>query len=134
MIFVDASAIIAIMTREPGHERLVAALESAESMITSPIALFEATAGLCRKRGLTVESARTEIQAFLDICGVETVAISPEIGLEALTAFDRFGKGRGSKAQLNLGDCFAYAAAKRHNAALLFTGSDFIATDITPAT
>jgi ribonuclease VapC len=48
----------------------------------------------------------------------------------ALAAFSRFGKGRGHPAQLNLGDCFAYAMAKNHRLALLFKGEDFDKTDI----
>ena len=48
----------------------------------------------------------------------------------ALVAFSRYGKGRGHPAQLNLGDCFAYAVAKNHRTALLFKGADFDKTDI----
>jgi ribonuclease VapC len=133
VIFVDASAIIAIMTREADCDRLVTALEQAPSAITSPIAFFKAVAGLCRKKALPVEESRSEVEAFLALCGVEIVPITPEIGGEAISAFDRFGKGRGHPAQLNMGDCFAYAAARRHHAALLFTGSDFSATGIAAA-
>src|ERR1035437_9238021 len=51
----------------------------------------------------------------------------------ALSAFSRYGKGRGHPAQLNLGDCFAYAVAKNHRRALLFKGDDFDKTDIRSA-
>jgi ribonuclease VapC len=51
----------------------------------------------------------------------------------ALEAFSRYGKGRGHPAQLNLGDCFAYAAAKNYRTSLLFKGEDFNNTDIRPA-
>lgn len=133
MIFVDASAIIAIMTQETDCDRLIAALEEAPQAITSPIALFEAVAGLCRKRALTADHARSHVAAFLTVCGIEVVPITPEIGENALSAFDRYGKGRGHPAQLNLGDCFAYAATKRHKAELLFTGNDLGHTDIAVA-
>ena len=36
-------------------------------------------------------------------------------------------------AQLNLGDCFAYAMAKNHGTALLFKGEDLDKTDIPAA-
>jgi ribonuclease VapC len=130
MIFVDASAIVAIMTREPGHETLILALESAAAAITSPISVYEATAGLCRKRQISVADARQRVASFLGLSQITILAISPAAGDAALDAFDRFGKGRGNAAQLNLGDCFAYAMAKCHDAALLFTGNDFTATDI----
>ena len=48
----------------------------------------------------------------------------------ARAAFDRFGKGKGHPAQLNFGDCFAYALAKSLSAPLLFKGADFAATDV----
>ena len=134
MIFVDASAIVAIMTREPGHVNLTLALESADTAITSPISVYEATAGLCRKRQISVADARQLVSSFLGLSQIAILAISPAAGEAALDAFDRFGKGRGNAAQLNLGDCFAYAMAKCHDAALLFTGNDFTSTDITAAT
>ena len=51
----------------------------------------------------------------------------------ALDAFSRYGKGRGHPAQLNMGDCFAYAVAKTYRTALLFKGDDFSKTDIRSA-
>ncbi len=51
----------------------------------------------------------------------------------ALVAFSRYGKGRRHLAQLNLGDCFAYAVAKNHQTTLLFKGEDFDKTDLRPA-
>ena len=51
----------------------------------------------------------------------------------ALAAFSRYGNGRGHPAQLNLGDCFAYAMAKNARTVLLFKGEDFDKTDIRPA-
>ncbi len=36
-------------------------------------------------------------------------------------------------AQLNMGDCFAYACARAQNAPLLFKGEDFLQTDINDA-
>ena len=51
----------------------------------------------------------------------------------ALAAFSRYGKGRGHPAQLNLGDCFAYAVATNQRTTLLFKGEDFDKTDLRPA-
>jgi ribonuclease VapC len=39
----------------------------------------------------------------------------------------------GHPAQLNFGDCMAYAVAKVHNAPLLYKGDDFSRTDIRSA-
>ena len=48
----------------------------------------------------------------------------------ARTAYQRFGKGSGHAARLNLGDCFAYALARALGEPLLFKGDDFTMTDI----
>ena len=47
----------------------------------------------------------------------------------ARKAFRRFGRGR-HVANLNFGDCFAYALAKETSATLLFKGHDFERTDV----
>jgi ribonuclease VapC len=44
----------------------------------------------------------------------------------------KYGKGR-HEAQLNLGNCFAYALAKQAGEPLLYKGRDFVHTDIVPA-
>jgi len=129
-MFVDASAIVAILTREPEADALADLLDDALSPITSPIAIFEATLGICRKRQASVEQAAEEVREFLDLAGVRAVSITDQEAHTALTAFSTYGKGRGHPAQLNLGDCFAYAMAKNHRIALLFKGEDFDKTDI----
>lgn len=129
-MFVDASAIVAILTREPGADELADLLEDAPAPITSPIAIFEATLGICRKREARVDEAAKEIREFLVVAGVATATITDQEAQTALAAFSRFGKGRGHPAQLNLGDCFAYAMAKNHRVELLFKGEDFDKTDI----
>ncbi|HEY6425342.1 MAG TPA: type II toxin-antitoxin system VapC family toxin [Pseudonocardiaceae bacterium] len=51
----------------------------------------------------------------------------------ARAAYRYFGKGSGHPAQLNFGDCFAYALAKSADEPLLFKGDDFSSTDLLPA-
>jgi ribonuclease VapC len=132
-MFVDASAIVAILTREPEADALADVLESALSPITSPIAIFEATLGICRKRHASVEEAEQDVGELLGLAGVRTVSVTDKEAHTALAAFSRYGKGRGHPAQLNLGDCFAYALAKNHRTTLLFKGEDFDKTDLRPA-
>ena len=132
-MFVDASAIVAILTREPDADALADLLESARSPITSPIAVFEAALGICRKRHVSVEEAQADIREFLGVAEIRAVSITEREAETALAAFSRYGKGRGHPAQLNLGDCFAYAMARNHRTALLFKGDDFSQTDIAPA-
>ena len=51
----------------------------------------------------------------------------------AVTAFERYGKGRKHRASLNFGDWLSYACAKAHGAKLLFKGGDFVHTDVARA-
>jgi ribonuclease VapC len=132
-MFVDASAIVAVLTREPEADAFADAMEGARSPITSPIAVFEAVLGICRKRHASVAEAQADVGEFLRIAGVRTVPITDVDAETALDAFARYGKGRGHPAQLNLGDCFAYAVARQHRASLLFKGDDFDKTDIQAA-
>ena len=133
-MFVDASAIVAILTREPEADNLADTLEKARTPITSPIAIFEATLGICRKRHASVEEAEQDVGEFIELAGVRIEPITDKEARTALAAFSRYGKGRGHPAQLNLGDCFAYAMAKNARTGLLFKGDDFDKTDILPAT
>lgn len=132
-MFVDASAIVAILTREPEADELADLLDAAPAPITSPIAFFEAALGICRKRQASVEEAEEDVRDFLEVAGIELVPITAKEAETALSAFSRYGKGRGHPAQLNLGDCFAYAVAKNHRRTLLFKGDDFNQTDIRTA-
>jgi ribonuclease VapC len=128
--FIDASAIVAILTNEDDAQNLTDAIEAASECFTSPIAIFEATLGLCRKRHSSVLEAYGDVLQFLGIAKVESFAVEASDAKTALDAFSRFGKGRGHPAQLNMGDCFAYAMAVSREATLLFTGNDFDKTDV----
>jgi ribonuclease VapC len=133
-MFIDASAIVAILTREPEADNLVDTLEKARTPITSPIAIFEAALGVCRKRYASVEEAEQDVGEFLELAGVRIEPVTDKEARTALAAFSRYGKGRGHPAQLNLGDCFAYAMAKNARTGLLFTGEGFDKADILSAT
>ncbi len=129
-MFVGASAIVAILTREPEADAMADLLESASAPITSPIAVFEAVAGICRKRSASVEEGEQIVREFIANAGIEVIPITMKDAETALAAFARYGKGRGNPAQLNLGDCFAYACAKNHRTAMLYKGDDFARTDV----
>lgn len=132
-MFVDASAIIAILAGEPDAAVLADALDGADKRITSPIAIFEAVIGLCRVRHATIEEAEADVAEFLRLADISCRPLTAQDAHEALVAFSRYGKGRSHPAQLNLGDCFAYAAARTQVVPILFKGNDFTKTDIEPA-
>jgi ribonuclease VapC len=133
VIVVDASAIVAMLTREADADMLLTTLETAGPAETTPVAVYEAVLGVSRKRQWSVAEAEAHVRDFLEAAGVSVQPIQPETAHVALEAFARYGKGRGHPARLNLGDCFIYAQAKAGGASLLYKGDDFSKTDIESA-
>ena len=132
MIFVDASAMIAMMAGEPDADELADRLGAETQRLCSALSVWETVAGLCRAYIFSVRSARAQVESFVELNGLKLVGIGErELDL-ATQAYAEFGRGR-HPAALNMGDCFAYACAKANRAKLLFTGDDFSKTDITPA-
>ncbi|MGH3803053.1 MAG: type II toxin-antitoxin system VapC family toxin [Pseudonocardiaceae bacterium] len=71
-----------------------------------------------------------------DLCTRATLVIEPVTADQAAiarAAYRDFGKSSSHSAQLNFGDCFAYALAKSADEPLLFKGEGFSRTDLTPA-
>lgn len=128
-MFVDASAIVAIVIGESEAPALAARLGQARAATTSPVAVYEAVMGIARAGRLDVSDAEALVSGFLAESRVEVVPITGAIGRLALDAVKRFGKGR-HPAQLTMGDCFAYACARESAQPLLFKGDDFPLTDI----
>jgi ribonuclease VapC len=111
-MFVDATAIVDILNKEPEADTFAEAIEQHAGGLTSAIAVFEATLALCRIRHVTIEEAAADVHEFMSVCGGSTYAITAAETRTALAAFARYGKGRGHPARLNMGDCFAYAMAR----------------------
>jgi ribonuclease VapC len=128
-MFLDASAIIAIIAQEEDASSLAARLDRAGQVHTSPIALFEAALGLARIGNVAPSAVLPVLEQFVDETDAVTMPIDAETGRVAIEAFERFGRGR-HPAALNLGDCFAYACARRLDTTLLCKGNDFPRTDV----
>ena len=129
MIFIDASALVSMLTDEVDGDTLADKLAASLPAITSAVAVYETVAALVRKRAYSVAEARRIVDEFITTADVAVVSISEVEMRLAIDAFEQYGKGR-HPARLNMGDCFAYACAKAHNAPLLFKGDDFDRTDI----
>ena len=128
-MFVDASALTAMMTDEDDARELLSRLQQARIRITSPLAVWETAIAVARILGLPIRDAQAAVYDFLELAGMEIRAVPPETAAAALDAYDRYGKGR-HKARLNFGDCFAYACARTFGEPLMFKGTDFPLTDI----
>lgn len=131
-IFVDASALIALIVSEPDASTLSDRLERDSERLCSTVSVWETVAGLVRSYKLTIAEARERTRLFLDALDMRFVPMGEAEFDLATDAFARFGKGR-HPAALNRGDCLAYACATSHGARLLFKGDDFSRTDIEPA-
>ena len=129
-MMIDASAIVAIMSCEPGFEGLQDRAERSTKAYSSAIAIHEASLAISRKRNVSVAVAEFDVRDFLSGLDATILPLDGETATAAIKAHARFGKGTGHPAQLNMGDCFAYALAKTKNMPLLFKGDDFGRTDI----
>jgi ribonuclease VapC len=131
-MFVDASALCAILLNEHDGPVLQAKLAANPGAVTSQIAVFETVRALLRDTEAEFDRARTRVLDFLEAAEIGIIPIAAAEGAAALDATDRFGKGR-HPARLNLGDCFAYGCAMANGLPLLFKGDDFSQTDIARA-
>ena len=128
-MIVDSSALIAMLFEEPeGHRFDVAILRSAVCRL-SAAGLLEASMILQSRKG--TDGVR-DLELLIARFRIEIVAFTESQARVARTAFERYGKGR-HPAQLNFGDCMAYALAREAGEELLFKGTDFSLTDIAVA-
>lgn len=127
-VVVDTSALIAIVRSEAESAAFAEVLGAADEALICTATLLEASLVTAGKGD---ESAR--MQRLVRELNLRSVSFTPEEAGIGAEAFLRYGRGLGSKAQLNFGDCFSYALAKSRNLPLLFKGDDFIHTDIVPA-
>ncbi|MCV0397808.1 MAG: type II toxin-antitoxin system VapC family toxin [Rhizobiaceae bacterium] len=141
-MFLDASVIVALLIREQGYEDIERLLsEHRAPFHSSAIARYEAAHGIARAIAAGTKPAARPTAAHLKQAAeavdemfedllVEDVPITPEVGHLALAASAQYGKAVGHAADLNLGDCFAYACAKSRSLRLAYKGNDFIHTDL----
>lgn len=128
-MFVDASAIVAILAREPDADEIALKFKGKRNVMTSPLSAYEATLAISRLLNIQIQESHSVVDDFLTHYGIRIASIDDNIGNAAVIAFDRFGKGR-HEASLNMGDCFSYAFARLHQVPILCKGNDFIHTDI----
>lgn len=129
MIALDTSAVVAIALEEEEEEAYADEIAISGAVIGIPT-LFECRLVLTSKMP---ESADRFMQRFIERPSVHPTDFTLEMYEAASSAFERFGRGRGHPAQLNFGDCLAYAVAKTRSLPLLFKGEDLARTDIQAA-
>jgi ribonuclease VapC len=77
-----------------------------------------------------IASARALVDDLIAEIGAAETPITGDVGERAMTAAATYGKAVGHPADLNFGDCFAYACAKSQGAGLIYKGDDFARTDL----
>ncbi len=129
-MIVAASALFAILRNEPEALSCADAIEHASARRISAANYVEAA--------VVIDGSRDPIASrrFDDLLREAELVVEPVTEAQARIAreaYRDFGKGSGHPAQLNFGDCFAYALAKVAGEPLLFKGDDFTHTDIASA-
>lgn len=125
MIAVDSSALVAVVLGEPDAEALLQALQS-QPAVVGAATIVEASIVVEARQG---PDATRDLDLLLAGVINEVAPFDSTHARAALEAWRRFGKGR-HPADLNYGDCLAYAIANLHGVPLLFKGEDFTKTDI----
>jgi ribonuclease VapC len=125
-MILDTSALSAIFFGEPESERFVQMIHDADRCSISAANFVELSMVI---EGQLGPEAGRQLDIFFRRAEIVIEVVTVEQAHLARQAFLDFGKGR-HPAQLNFGDCFAYALARATGEPLLFKGADFSKTDI----
>ncbi|MGX7709318.1 type II toxin-antitoxin system VapC family toxin [Methylobacterium sp. Gmos1] len=132
-MFIETSAIVAILAGEAEAVAFLDLIERAEHRETGAHVRLEATINLARILGLGILAAQELFDGFLRAARITVVPVDDRIARRAVEAFAVYGKGQGHPARLNFADCLSYACADLGRMTILFKGRDFSQTDLTPA-
>lgn len=129
-MIVDSSVIVAIVRKERDGRSLAEAIDRDESPRLSAASFLEVAIVVDSRRDPSVSR---RLDAFLDSSRIIIEPVTERQARIAREAYRDYGKGSGHPANLNFGDCFAYALARDLGEPLLFKGDDFRHTDIRAA-
>lgn len=127
MIVIDSSALVAIVNREPERAQFLRLIAASDHRLISAATLLETKMVVLGRFG---PAAISDFTTLMEEMAPDIIPLDAALANAAFATFEKYGKGRHSKAQLNFCDCIAYALAKTADAPLLFKGSDFSATDV----
>jgi ribonuclease VapC len=123
MIAVDTSALLAIVLDEENAPLCRNALAEETRVLISAGTMAEALIAAGQR------NVGGKLAKLIDGIGAEVISVTAASAVRVAQAYARWGKGV-HPAGLNLGDCFAYDAAKEHACPLLFVGDAFSRTDV----
>ncbi len=130
----DTSVLVSIFLdseqADPEHERLL----SRHICLIGWPTLLEFQTVMTNKFGRKDRKRISELEDLIDQMlaqsNVTAIDFSQAHHEAAVAAMLRFGRGSGHAAQINYGDCMAYAVAKVARVPLIYKGNDFIHTDV----
>lgn len=128
-MIVDTSAIVCVHEGEPEAREYLDVMVAASPLQISAGTLLETSLVLDARQPLRSSRRLDRLVADLNL---EVVPVDEGQVAVARSAYRDFGNGSGHPAQLNFGDCFAYALAITTGGPLLFKGRDFRHTDVVP--
>ena len=128
-MILDTSVLIAVLLDEPEKPEFSRKMLEQSPCQLSAGSWIEVSAVLTR-RDDDRTAALYELVDLFDITIAPVTAEQARIGHDA---YRLYGRGTGHPANLNFGDCFAYALARATGEPLLFKGEDFIHTDVVVA-
>jgi ribonuclease VapC len=129
-VILDTSALLAILRDEPDALAFALAIEHAPVRRISAGTYLEASIMIGADRN---PIANRKLDEFIREANLVVEPVTFEQAQIGRAAYQDFGKGSGHPAQLNFGDCFAYALARATGEPLLFKGEDFRWTDLPAA-
>ena len=126
-MIVDTSAVVAVLRNEADADIY--------SRVIAKSPTVRISAGTYVELGVVIDGLDDPVisgalDKYLEEAHITIEPLTSAQAQIARTAYQRFGKGSGHAARLNLGDCFAYALARALGEPLLFKGEDFRLTDI----
>jgi ribonuclease VapC len=128
-MIIDTSALSAIFFGEPESDVYIRLIHEADRCRISAANFVELSMVIDAQLG---PEALRQCDMFLRRAEIVIEPVTVEQAHLARQGFLDFGKGR-HPAELNFGDCFAYALAKASDQPLLYKGQDFRKTDIKSA-
>ncbi|KRF18908.1 hypothetical protein ASG90_03190 [Nocardioides sp. Soil797] len=128
-MIVDSSAVIAVLRNEPERERFVELLLDNSAQMSA--ANWLEAAMVADGSG---HAAGSNFDRIVEAAEIDILPVTPAHARAARTAFRRYGRGSGSPARLNFGDCLAYALSAVSGEPLLFKGDGFSHTDVLQVT
>lgn len=127
-MIVDSSALMAIIEGESSADALIEAAVSGSCRMSVATRLEASIVADARS---ATHGAR--LDDLIEALEITIEPVTQRDGEIARRAYQRYGRGSGSPARLNFGDCFSYALAVNAGEPLLFIGEDFTHTDVLPA-